>query len=66
MRPIRSIGARSRSTSGCTATGILHRQMNPTVSWLQNARKDLVEEYEALAQPDDAARFRAELERTKP
>jgi serine/threonine-protein kinase len=40
---------------------ILHKQMSPTVSWLQNARKDLVEEYEALRQPEQANKFRAEL-----
>jgi hypothetical protein len=31
------------------------------VRWLQNARKDLVEEYEALRQPEQANKFRAEL-----
>jgi hypothetical protein len=36
--------------------------MNPTVSWLQNARKDLVEEYEALRRSDEAAHFKAELQ----
>jgi serine/threonine-protein kinase len=40
---------------------ILHKQMNPSVSWLQNARTDLIDEYAALKRPDDAARFRAEL-----
>jgi eukaryotic-like serine/threonine-protein kinase len=40
---------------------ILSAQMNPKVSWLMNARKDLAEEYEALKQPDLAAKFRAEI-----
>ncbi len=40
---------------------ILRTQMDPKVSWLVNARKDLVEEYEGLKEPDQAARFRAEI-----
>jgi eukaryotic-like serine/threonine-protein kinase len=40
---------------------ILVTQMDPKVSWLTNARKDLVEEYEALNQPDEAAKFRTEI-----
>jgi serine/threonine protein kinase/tetratricopeptide (TPR) repeat protein len=44
---------------------ILHKQMNPTVGWLQNARKDLIEAYDALNQPDKAQRFRADLAHTK-
>ena len=39
---------------------ILSKQANPSVSWLQIARADLAEEYEALKQPALAARFRAE------
>jgi len=31
------------------------------VSWLVDARKDLVEAYDSLKQPEKAARFRAEL-----
>jgi hypothetical protein len=31
------------------------------VSWLVNARKDLLEEYEGLKQPEQAAKFRAEI-----
>jgi eukaryotic-like serine/threonine-protein kinase len=41
--------------------GILMKQSNPPANWLQNARKDLVEEYGALHQPDKAAKFEAEL-----
>ena len=40
---------------------ILIGKMDPKVSWLMNARKDLVEEYDALKQPEQAAKFRAEL-----
>jgi eukaryotic-like serine/threonine-protein kinase len=39
---------------------ILIKQMDPKVTWLASARKDLVEEYDALKQPDQAARFREE------
>jgi serine/threonine-protein kinase len=39
---------------------ILVKQMDPKVTWLVNARKDLAEEYDALKQPEQAARFRAE------
>jgi hypothetical protein len=34
--------------------------MDPKVTWLVNARKDLAEEYDALEQPEKAASFRAE------
>jgi serine/threonine protein kinase/tetratricopeptide (TPR) repeat protein len=39
---------------------IVSRQSDPTVSWLKGARSDLAEAYDALGQPDQAARFRAE------
>jgi len=39
---------------------ILFKQMDLKVTWLVNARKDLAEEYDALKQPEQAARFRAE------
>jgi serine/threonine protein kinase len=39
---------------------ILAKQMDPKVSWLVNARKDLAEEYDALKQHEQAAKFRAE------
>jgi len=44
---------------------ILITQMDPKVSWLINARKDLAEEYDALTQPGQAAKFRAEIEATE-
>ncbi len=40
---------------------ILVPQTDPTVSWLQTARRDLVEAYDALGQPERAERFRREL-----
>jgi serine/threonine-protein kinase len=40
---------------------ILIRQITPGASWLVGARKDLVEEYHALKQPDQAEKFRTEL-----
>jgi serine/threonine-protein kinase len=39
---------------------ILVKQMDLKVTWLVNARKDLAEEYDALKQPEQAAKFRAE------
>lgn len=42
----------------------LSRQTNPSVSWLRAAREDLAVVYEALGQPDQAAKFRAELAQT--
>ena len=40
---------------------ILIKQIAPTASWLLSARKDLVEEYDALHQPENSRHFRAEL-----
>jgi serine/threonine-protein kinase len=40
---------------------ILAKQSNPPQIWLQNARTDLSEVYDALHQPDKASKFRAEL-----
>jgi eukaryotic-like serine/threonine-protein kinase len=36
----------------------LSKQMDPTVSWLRSARKDLVAEYTGMNQPDQAAKFK--------
>jgi serine/threonine-protein kinase len=41
--------------------GTLTKQTNPPANWLQNARRDLVEEYGALHQAEKAAKFQAEL-----
>lgn len=40
---------------------ILIRQSSPSTSFIRAARKDLAAEYDALNQPQQAARFRAEL-----
>ena len=40
---------------------VLARQANPSFGFLQNARHDLVAEYDSLKTPDRAARFRAEF-----
>jgi len=40
---------------------ILINKISPGVAWLMNARKDLVEEYDALQKPAESAKFRAEL-----
>ncbi|NOT33902.1 MAG: tetratricopeptide repeat protein [Candidatus Eisenbacteria bacterium] len=57
--------ARHREAEQSTLAGyeIVTRQADPAVSWLQNARKDLVADYEALREPEKAAKFRAELEK---
>ncbi len=43
----------------------LTKQANPGTSYLRAARKDLAAEYDALKQPVQAARFRAELAATE-
>jgi len=40
---------------------ILTKQTTPSAIWLQNARTDLIAEYDALKQPEQAAKVRAEL-----
>jgi serine/threonine-protein kinase len=40
---------------------ILFKQADPGIGFLVNARKDMVEAYEAMGQPERAARFREEL-----
>jgi serine/threonine protein kinase/tetratricopeptide (TPR) repeat protein len=40
---------------------VLIKQSSPSTSFIRAARKDLAAEYEALNQPQQAARFRAEL-----
>ena len=62
LRQHRFAEAEAESSAGCD---ILIKQMEPKVSWLVNARKDLVEEYEALKQPEQAAKFRAEIAATE-
>ena len=48
-----------------TGYDVLIKQMDPKASWLVSARKDLVEEYDALKQPERAAKFRAEIAATE-
>jgi len=50
----------SRSTHGLEGGGLI-KQLDPGVSWLVNARKDLVAAYDTLGEPQKGARFRAEL-----
>jgi serine/threonine protein kinase/Tfp pilus assembly protein PilF len=57
LRQNRYADAESESRAGYE---ILVKQMDPKVSWLMNARKDLTEEYDTLKQPEQAAKFRAE------
>ena len=40
---------------------VLSKQSSPSTSFIRAGRKDLAAEYEALNQPQEAARFRAEL-----
>src|SRR5579864_2894700 len=58
LRQNRYDEAESESRAGYE---ILIKQMDPKVSWLMNARKDLGEEYDVLKQPEQAAKFRAEV-----
>lgn len=44
-----------------TGYEILMKQTSPTVKWIQMARSDLAQEYDALKQPEKAAAFRAPL-----
>jgi serine/threonine protein kinase len=45
---------------------IVAKQMKPSVGFLQKARQDLAEEYEALHEPEQAQKYRLELASTKP
>jgi serine/threonine-protein kinase len=40
---------------------IVMKQSSPPAKWLQSAREDLVAVYDALHQPEKAAKFRAEM-----
>jgi hypothetical protein len=40
---------------------ILTKQTSPSVSWLRNAREDLVKLYTASNKPEQAKRFKSEL-----
>jgi serine/threonine-protein kinase len=58
LRDHRYSEAESESTTGYN---ILTKQTTPPAIWMQFARTDLSEIYEALHQPEKASRFRAEL-----
>ena len=58
LRNGRQADAEAESRAGYE---ILTKQASPPANWLQNARTDLAEEYDALRQPEQAAKFRAEL-----
>jgi len=49
------------ATESLAGYEILRKQTNPAVGFLQNARKDLVADYDSLKQPGRAAPFRSEL-----
>lgn len=44
-----------------TGYEILSKKVSPSVNWLKVAREDLAAEYDALKQPENAARFKNEL-----
>jgi eukaryotic-like serine/threonine-protein kinase len=58
LRESRYADAQVESLAGY---GNLMKQANPGSSYLRAARKDLAAEYDALKQPEKAAKFRAEL-----
>jgi serine/threonine-protein kinase len=62
LRQRRHAEAKTQTLAGYE---ILRKQVNPTVSWLQKAREDLVTESESLDQQEQAAKFRAEILSTK-
>lgn len=59
---------RFREAEGHTLAGydVLTKQANPSIDYLQGARADLTRIYNALAQPDKAARFQQELTANQP
>ncbi len=48
-------------TESLAGYGILAKQESAPAAWMLNARTDLAEEYDALRQPEQAAKYRAEL-----
>ena len=55
---------RYREAEGYTRTGyeVLAKQTNPATGWVRGAREDLVEIYNALKQPEEAQKFKGELQ----
>jgi eukaryotic-like serine/threonine-protein kinase len=60
LRQQRYVEAEKESRAGYE---ILNRQTDPSVSWLQAARTDMVEEYTALKETDRVAAIQAEVGR---
>jgi len=58
LRQQRYAEAEQESSAGY---GILVKESDPPTTWLQSARADLAEEYEATGQTEKAGKFRAEL-----
>jgi serine/threonine-protein kinase len=58
---LRQRRAREAQVESQAGYDILAKQMTPTARWLEVAREDLAEEAEGLGQPEQAARYRAEL-----
>ncbi len=59
---LRQLRYREAEEHMLAAYQILNKQASPSVSWLQWTRKDLAEIYDALQEPEKAAKFRAERE----
>lgn len=59
---LRQLRYREAEEHMLAAYQILNKQASPSVSWLQWTRKDLAEIYDALHEPEKAAKFRAERE----
>ncbi|MGH7711875.1 MAG: tetratricopeptide repeat protein [Gemmatimonadaceae bacterium] len=61
----RSLLRQRRFAEAAIETGggyeIVAKQTTPSIGWLQNARRDLVAEYDSLGTPEKGARYRAEL-----
>jgi serine/threonine-protein kinase len=47
------------------AYDIVSKQTEPSTEWLANCCQDLVAEYDALGRPQDADKYRADLEKTR-
>lgn len=51
-------------TYSLTGYNTLIRQTSPTVSWIQTARQDLTEIYEATGKPQNALKFKSDLRKS--
>jgi len=57
-RPRQTIGHAAGEIESRVGYEILSKKASPSIKWLQTARQDLATEYEALHQPEQAAKFR--------